>query len=250
MFEVHTADSFAEDFAGYEEPRRSSAKAVRTALGEAAPYVGSSYAPAGQRRLLPFVVALHLIALWAVVHFDVVGHRHQAQRLEVKLVPLDIAPPPKVSPPPKQAAAKVATPIVAPSPIVPQPVAVQTPVLSAPAPVPPAPAAVTSAPAAPVMSEAAPIVPPDGLAANLGNPAPRYPIESRRAREEGTVRLRVLISPDGRVEQVTVAKSSGFDRLDDAALQAVRKWRFRPGTQAGTPVEAVGFLSIPFKLTR
>ena len=93
-------------------------------------------------------------------------------------------------------------------------------------------------------------MPPDGFAATLGNPAPRYPIESRRQHEEGTVRLRVLISAQGLVEDVKVAKSSGFDRLDDAALDAVRKWRFRPGTQAGTPVEAAGFLSIPFKLTR
>lgn len=247
MLDAQTAEIFADDFAGYEEPRRAKLRRASPELASEV-YAPSHYAPASHRKLIWLVIAGHVLALWAAIQFDVVGHHHRHHRLQVQLVPLDIVPPPKVSPPPQKAVEKVQTPIVSPPPIVQQTVAAPSPVLSVPVPAPPAPATVT-APTAPVMAEPAPITPPDGFAANLGNPAPRYPMESRRDHEEGTVRLRVLISAQGTVEEVKIAKSSGFDRLDDAALSAVRKWRFRPGTQAGTPVEAVGFLSIPFKLT-
>ncbi|NIJ08781.1 protein TonB [Sphingomonas vulcanisoli] len=250
MFEAQTAEPFTDDLIGYEEPRRPlSGQPASEAAVEAA-YTPSHYAAKGNRSLLWLVIAGHVLAFWAIVQFDVVGHHRPRQRLEVQLVPLDVVPPPKIAPPPEAADVKVQTPIVAPPPIVQQPVAIQQPVISAPIPVTSAPPPVTAAPAAPIVAEAAPIIPPDGMAATLGNPAPRYPMESRRNHEEGTVRLRVLISSQGTVEDIKVAKSSGFDRLDDAALSAVRKWRFRPGTQAGVPVEAVGFLSIPFKLTR
>lgn len=53
--------------------------------------------------------------------------------------------------------------------------------------------------------------------------------------EEGRVVLRVLVSADGRAEQVELAKSSGYDRLDQAAIKAVRNWRFKPGTKNGEP---------------
>ena len=137
---------------------------------------------------------------------------------------------------------------MAPAPIVQMPVAV-SPVQTSPVvpPVPPAPSA--APPSAAVSEVAAPVSAPDGTAKTLGNPSPRYPIDARRGHQEGTVRLRVVISPEGRVLEIGVARSSGYDSLDKAALDTVRKWRFLPGKQAGVAVEAVGFLSIPFKLT-
>ena len=51
---------------------------------------------------------------------------------------------------------------------------------------------------------------------------PAYPPASRRAGEEGTVRLKVLVDEKGRPRDVAVATSSGFARLDEAAIQAVR----------------------------
>ncbi|WP_174274320.1 energy transducer TonB [Sphingomonas bacterium] len=247
MFDAQTAEAFVDDMIGFAEPRRP---AQRQAAPEIPGYVPSHYAPRSHRGLILIVIAAHLAAIFALVQFDVVRITPKRPPLVVRLVPLDTPPPPKIAPPPQKEVVKLQTPIIAPPAIVPPPVTLAPPVLSAPVAVKAAPVATTSAPAAPVVAQAAPIMPPDASAANLGNVAPRYPVESRRSHEEGTVRLRVLISPEGRVEEVAVAKSSGFDRLDDAALDAVRKWRFRPGTQAGTPVEAVGFLSIPFKLTR
>lgn len=70
-------------------------------------------------------------------------------------------------------------------------------------------------------------------------PAPVYPLASRRARESGVVVLRVLVDTDGRPKLVEVARSSGYRRLDDAALQAMRKARFKPYLQDGEPREAV-----------
>lgn len=45
---------------------------------------------------------------------------------------------------------------------------------------------------------------------------------------EGTVRLRVLVAPDGTVQQVDLAASSGDPRLDAAAREAAWRWRYRP----------------------
>ncbi len=77
---------------------------------------------------------------------------------------------------------------------------------------------------------------------------PRYPIESRRKREQGTVVLALTLGLDGAVESLTIARSSGFSRLDDAARDAVRKWRWRPMIQQGQPVKVKGVVEIPFVL--
>ncbi len=77
---------------------------------------------------------------------------------------------------------------------------------------------------------------------------PRYPYQSRRAKEEGTVVLAVLLGLDGRVERVSIHKSSGHRRLDDAALEAVRRWRWSPRLRDGVPVAVSGLVDIPFML--
>lgn len=59
---------------------------------------------------------------------------------------------------------------------------------------------------------------------------PRYPPISRRLGEEGTVALRIEVAPTGTVEGVEVVQSSGYARLDEAALDAARLWRFPPWT--------------------
>ncbi|HWU03496.1 MAG TPA: energy transducer TonB, partial [Novosphingobium sp.] len=77
---------------------------------------------------------------------------------------------------------------------------------------------------------------------------PVYPLESRRQREMGTVVLNLLLGTDGRVSEISVATSSGFARLDRAALDAVRKWRWAPTTRNGEPVMVRGIVPIPFVL--
>ena len=65
-----------------------------------------------------------------------------------------------------------------------------------------------------------------------------YPDASRRAGEEGVTGIRVTIGTDGRVTACSVVKSSGFSRLDERACQiAQRRWRFKPATENGQPVE-------------
>jgi protein TonB len=71
-----------------------------------------------------------------------------------------------------------------------------------------------------------------------GNRIPDYPQMSRRLGEQGTVVLRVMISPDGRAGEIQLSKSSGHARLDRAAIEAVREWRFVPALKGGRPVAA------------
>ena len=69
-----------------------------------------------------------------------------------------------------------------------------------------------------------------------GNPVPAYPAMARRLGEEGEVRLDVWVGADGRVRDVRLTRSSGSALLDDAAIEALRAWQFRPATVDGVPV--------------
>ena len=78
---------------------------------------------------------------------------------------------------------------------------------------------------------------------------PRYPASSRRAGEEGTVELSLFVLANGRVDKVTIARSSGFEKLDDAARkEAMRGWRFKPQTVDGLAVAAWHRISVTFRL--
>jgi len=104
-------------------------------------------------------------------------------------------------------------------------------------------AAAPSAPSAPAQ-----IVPPSSSAAHLHNPAPPYPVLSRRLGEQGRVLLRVRIEADGSASAAQVYGSSGFVRLDQAAQQAVLRWRFVPGTRNGEPQAMWHLVPIHFVL--
>lgn len=86
------------------------------------------------------------------------------------------------------------------------------------------------APAAPAKVEL-----PSASADYLNNPKPAYPPLSRRLREEGKVVLRVLIEADGSASRAEIRHSSGHERLDQAALQTVLKWRYVPARRNGIP---------------
>lgn len=100
----------------------------------------------------------------------------------------------------------------------------------------PAAPAVVAAAAPSLGGEAGPTTePPRFNAAYLNNPPPDYPAVARRLRLQGTVVLRVLVGTAGRAEELHVDQTSGASILDDAALSAVRNWRFVParrGTEA------------------
>ena len=78
--------------------------------------------------------------------------------------------------------------------------------------------------------------------------APVYPSISRRMGEEGKLVLRVELDEKGRVDKARVATSSGYSRLDNAALETVRKWRCKPSTREGQAVRAVALQPFNFVL--
>jgi protein TonB len=85
-------------------------------------------------------------------------------------------------------------------------------------------------------------------AAYLRNPAPVYPSTARRFGQQGTVLLRVRVTPDGTPAEVELRESSGSAWLDHAALSAVRQWRFVPATQGGQAVAAWVQVPLTFSL--
>ncbi len=78
--------------------------------------------------------------------------------------------------------------------------------------------------------------------------APAYPAISRRMGEEGKLVLRVELDEIGRIDKAQVVDSSGFSRLDNAALEAVRKWQCRPSMRNGLAVRAVALQPFNFVL--
>jgi protein TonB len=76
---------------------------------------------------------------------------------------------------------------------------------------------------------------PSSSADYLSNPPPPYPPLSKRLGEQGQVVVRARIEANGTASQAEIRTSSGFDRLDQAALQTVKRWRYVPGKRAGVP---------------
>lgn len=155
---------------------------------------------------------------------------------------LNIAPPQPQIPPPALLLAE--TPIVTPSPIAASATSARETSAVAPSVTnntannaPPTPAVPASAPSAPIYN-----------ADYLNNPAPKYPALSRRAGEEGTVMLRVFVDAAGAPTQVNINTSSGFERLDKAAVNAVRQWKFVAARQAGEAIGAWVLVPIIFNI--
>lgn len=94
------------------------------------------------------------------------------------------------------------------------------------------------------------MTPPDYQAAYLNNPAPAYPALARRAGEQGVVTLRVLVGVQGVATNIEIETSSRSRRLDQAAVAAVRLWRFIPAQQGDKPREAWVVIPITFTLDR
>ncbi|GHD01973.1 energy transducer TonB [Novosphingobium pokkalii] len=188
--------------------------------------------------------------LAAFLSLGVIGAKPHRETLTAVRLTADLTPTPP--PPPQAAPQQQKSPLLPASPIVapPPPITLAVPapaVATAPAPAPavvPAPAPVAAAPAAPAPAPASlTSAPKRDLTANLIEATPpRYPIDSRRAREQGTVLLNITVGSDGRVAEISVARSSGYDRLDRAALSAVKHWRW-----AASDV-IKGVIPIPFVL--
>lgn len=191
------------------------------------------------------VVGLHVGFIWALQS----GLLMRAAEIVVpaEILTQFIDPPaPKVEPvPPTPPTPTVQKKAVAKAPVkpAPQPLAIQDPTPSPNAPtgvvtppLPPAPVAV-----APVAPPAPPAVQlPSSDADYLQNPKPPYPPISKRLGEQGKVIVRVLIGVDGQAQKSEIRQSSGFERLDQAAVTTVMRWRYVPGKRGGVP-EAMWF---------
>lgn len=82
----------------------------------------------------------------------------------------------------------------------------------------------------------------------LDNPKPVYPNASRRLGEQGKVLLRVYVSAQGLAEKVELKLGSGFARLDQAAQDAVARWRFVPARRGEEAIAAWVQVPITFQL--
>lgn len=195
------------------------------------------------------VVMLHVGFIYALYS----GLLMRAVELVVPVVVVSqfIEPPkPKEAPvpPPPPQPAKV-KPVVTKAPTVaaPLPMAITDPTPAPNAPTgtttpQPAPAPVAAplagVPAAPSAPPAVQL--PSSDANYLQNPRPPYPPISRRLNEQGKTTVRVLIGTDGLPQRAEIGKSSGFARLDDAAIATVMRWRYIPGKR-GDVAEAMWF---------
>jgi protein TonB len=210
------------------------------------------YAPANDssfltRRGLVFagIVLLHFGMFWALNS----GLSHQL--VDVVLGPIQtrmIEEAPKQDEPPPPPPPKIETP----PPFVPPPeVSIELP------------AEQTSSTAITQTTTTRPVTqpPPAPVAAAVPRTAPKsdprrpltqpeYPPSSRRAGEAGTVILEVYVLENGRVGDARVKQSSGFPRLDEAAVREVkRSWKLVPGTENGKPAPMWGQFAVTFKLT-
>jgi protein TonB len=170
------------------------------------------------------------------------------------------APQPQVKPEPKPQLPKpvakpLPTPVLAvkptPAPI-PQTVAAPSEPTPLSEPVPevlPPPAPVAEAPKPAPSLPPAPAPTPPHPANYLANPKPSYPALSKRLGEEGTVRVNILVNPDGSVARLELERSSVHPRLERSAMEIVQSsWKFAPARQGGMPVAAWVIVPIQFTL--
>ena len=111
----------------------------------------------------------------------------------------------------------------------------------------PKPAPVAEVPLARAPAQVA-VTPPRFDADYLHNPAPAYPRAARRFGDQGRVLLKVLVSAQGTVSTVRLEASSGYARLDEAALETVRQWRFVPARRGAETIDDWVLVPVVFRL--
>jgi len=198
------------------------------------------------RGSLAVVVIAHVFVLFGLLQMNVITLPAPPAILSVSLLPsielqkLESASvPPKPRPMSRQSQSaqrltQLAVPLEAAS----------TPALVSPEPPYEAPASsiVTALQAEP------PQIEPRFDAEYLDNPSPPYPAISRRFGEQGRVLLRVNVDAEGRAGEVQLHTSSGSPRLDQSALDTVRRWKFVPARRGQEPVAAWVLIPIAFTL--
>lgn len=200
-------------------------------------------APRLSLRTVVVVAAVHVALLGMLATLNVVPVPAAISTLMVDIIHAQTpAPAEPVPPKPVPAVQKAVPPRTTkplPQPLVASPSdsaasSVEMPVTREPAPpAPPAPATVSQ---------------PRFDADYLSNPAPTYPPLSRRLGEEGKVVLRVHVEPNGRPSQIELKSTSGSPRLDQAAQDAVWRWKFVPARRGDEAIAAWVLVPIVFNL--
>lgn len=184
----------------------------------------------GRAVFIAITIGIHAVAALALIRMPF------AQRSELQPAPIEAAlletpteneTPPAYTPPPMDVVYSLPTP---------QDISIETEAISEMAGT-----AITSS--GPVSTVAPPMV--DSVEYVRAAP-PVYPKESQRKREHGTVVLRVLVDAQGRPAQIQVERSSGFERLDNAAREAAEKFLFRPYEVNGVAQPAQVLIPIGF----
>ena len=207
---------------------------------------------------LLFVIAVHAALFYFLWNQRLIPHPEQAMTLFAEL----ITPPAPVTPPkalPEPAPVKLQPakkPVVKPKQ---EQLAAKSPVptekkQAEPALEPPKPAeqvkeSVPAPAATPKPASTAPVTLSSELAVSCPKlTPPEYPAISRRMGEEGKLILRVELDENGHIDNAKVLNSSGYERLDAAALSAVKSWQCNPSLRDGQPVRAVALQPFNFVL--
>ncbi len=208
--------------------------------------VNASTDNAAPRWLLPLVLTLHAAAAAALLSSSASLVKPALRSMEIALLapPVAATARPAAHPPVARTQAERRPQAVAPSPVPAPTSAVATPPAAAASET----AKPTAAESRPAPAAEAPVAPPRFDAAYLDNPRPPYPPVARRMGEEGKTVLRVFVSAEGLPERIELSQSAGSPRLDEAALAAVRRWRFVPARQGERAVAAWVFVPLVFKL--
>lgn len=234
------------------EEGRSAGKEPR-ALTDLPSIDPTGWQPRRSRRLLVPVLGLHALMAWGLVQMGVVPMPLRPAPVEVKLLRVvePKAPPPVARPSTAPQFQQLTVPPVEVPNIQVAPTPVAAVVTDTP---PPRPVAAVipavPAPAGPGPAQAGPREVSASAVQYLQAPPIAVPAMSRRLGEKGTVVLRVLVDRDGLPRQISLAQSSGFARLDEQALQAMRVARFKPHTEQGEPVEMLVLTPIQYELSR
>ncbi|WP_250472048.1 energy transducer TonB [Caballeronia sp. GAFFF1] len=177
------------------------------------------------------------------------------QPVAVQSPPTPQPPKPVPQPKPQPKIKPKAEPKPAPMPVTPAPSPIAPPAPeptppAPPAPPPPAPAPAAPAPAAPAIGKPTmDLAAPKNVARLSCNIAqPDYPAMSRRRGETGTALVKLTVGLSGKIENVTLQKSSGSSRLDDAALDAVRSSACTPYKENGEAIRATATVPFVFSL--
>ncbi len=210
------------------------------------------------------IVALHLLLLWALAHYRVVRHLPSLTPplfVQLMVAPAEVLPPapalqlsarlrlpdpPAWVPPPEVRTAVQAEPVVVFQSVAPPttPVVTAEPAMALPILVPVAPAARVAPP-----QLAKPQMLPSSALRFSQAPVVEYPRVSRRNKESGVVWIRAWVgAAGGASREVRIERSSGFVRLDEAAVRAVQQARFSPSLQDGQSIEGWAVFPIHFSL--